>query len=406
MLSSKRTKIRLSSCQPSFLLSAEILANNEDLLAEILLRLPIKSLLKFKCVSKNWLSLISNPRFSHRRNDNSPCCGLFLVECGSPYAEYQFVALDSSHSKAPFKHLTFVNDPSEIELIQSCNGLLLCRSFRPSGPDRTYYVYNPTTKQYTILPRLRRVLGAALAFDPSNSPHYKVICVRKRRSLQHHYQIEIYSSNNGPWRVSGTPFTAEDQMVFKSGVFCNGVIHWLNVSGGTLLCFDVDGEQLKETPMPPAPQIDDGLEQRQVWYFGESQGRLHLVELPPQATTQLDVHEMRADCSGWFVKCRIDLDAIAGAFPEMIMSSSPNFWEVTSYAFEILVFVRGEREENSFSVLLHIPGKVIRYDFKDKSSTTLCDFNPTVEGLDFGPENESNFVMFDVYQYIESLSCV
>lgn len=57
----------------------------------------------------------------------------------------------------------------------------------------------------------------------------------------------------------------------------------------------------------------------------------------------------------------------------------------------------------------YIPGKVIRYDFKDKSSTKLCDFNPTVDqGIGTGPENESKFVgtMFNVFQYIESLACV
>lgn len=196
----------------------------------------------------------------------------------------------------------------------------------------------------------------------------------------------MYSSNNGPWRVSGGPFTTEDRMLFEGSVFCNGVIHWLNISSGSSLCFDVDGEQLKQMPMPLIPQIDDGMEQRNVRYFGESRGRLLLVEIhgsPPQANTQLDVYEMRADNSGWFVKHHIDLDAIAGAFPEMIMSSSLEFWELTSYAFEILAFVRGESDEDSFSVLLHIPGKVIPYDFKEK-----------------------NFVMFNVYQYVESLACV
>ncbi|KAJ6700496.1 hypothetical protein OIU74_011938 [Salix koriyanagi] len=77
----------------------------------------------------------------------------------------------------------------------------------------------------------------------------------------------------------------------------------------------------------------------------------------------------------------------------MIMSSSLDLWGLTSYAFEILAFVRGERDEDSFSVLLRIPGKLIRYDFKDKSSTKLCGFNPTVyQGIGTGPENESKFV--------------
>ncbi|KAG5001241.1 hypothetical protein JHK87_022313 [Glycine soja] len=36
---------------------------SHDLIVEILLRLPIKSLLRFKCVCKSWLSFISNPHF-------------------------------------------------------------------------------------------------------------------------------------------------------------------------------------------------------------------------------------------------------------------------------------------------------------------------------------------------------
>ena len=163
-------------------------------------------------------------------------------------------------------------------------------------------------------------------------------------------------------------------------------IHWLIISSGSSLCFDVDGEQLKQMPMPPIPQMSDGMEQRNVRYFGESRGRLLLVEIhgrPPQANTQLDVYEMRTDNSGWFVNHHIDLDAVAGAFPEMIMSSSLEFWELTSYGFVTLAFARGESDEDSFSVLLHITGKVTPYDFKEK-----------------------NFVMFNVYQYVESLACV
>ncbi|KAJ6427839.1 hypothetical protein OIU84_023278 [Salix udensis] len=261
MLSFKRIAGSSSSSQAvPFSVSAETIANNEDLLTElILLRLPIKSLLKFKCVSKHWLSLISNPHFSRRRIscDTSPC-GLFLIERGSPYAGYQTVALDSNLSKPPFKNLTFANDPSEIELIQSCNGLLLFRSLRPGRSGRIYYVYNPTTEQQNTIPRPRRAVGAALAFDPSKSPHYKVICVREcHQWLQHQYEIWMYSSNSGPWRVSGDPFnTKGSDEQFNGGVFCNGVIYWLDVSGttGVSLCFDIDGEKLHQMPPPPAPR--------------------------------------------------------------------------------------------------------------------------------------------------------
>ncbi|KAK4727087.1 hypothetical protein R3W88_032004 [Solanum pinnatisectum] len=35
----------------------------EDLIREILLKLPVKALLRFKCVCKNWYTLIKNPCF-------------------------------------------------------------------------------------------------------------------------------------------------------------------------------------------------------------------------------------------------------------------------------------------------------------------------------------------------------
>jgi hypothetical protein len=44
--------------------SAETIGSNQDILTEILLRMPAKPLLKFKRVSKQWLSSISDPAFS------------------------------------------------------------------------------------------------------------------------------------------------------------------------------------------------------------------------------------------------------------------------------------------------------------------------------------------------------
>lgn len=52
----------LQPCQSRLLTmsdSPEIMASNNDLLYEVLQRLPIKSLIKFKSMSKRWLSLIS-----------------------------------------------------------------------------------------------------------------------------------------------------------------------------------------------------------------------------------------------------------------------------------------------------------------------------------------------------------
>ncbi|KAK6250403.1 hypothetical protein SCA6_004408 [Theobroma cacao] len=155
MLSTKRS--RASSSNSYQLLSsssADLIASDDNILTLILLCLPLKCLLKFKTVSKHWLSLITDPRFSPKY-DCRTASGLFARRLsGQTKAEYDFINLTPNPSRAPFQSLTFVDDPSGIRILQSCNGLLLCCSFRANRPETAYYIYNPTTKQYTVLPGL------------------------------------------------------------------------------------------------------------------------------------------------------------------------------------------------------------------------------------------------------------
>ena len=68
-----------TNSEENLVLTSTDLASQEDILTEILLRLPIRSLLRSKCVSKDWRSLISDPRFVKLRKTthNSPS-GVFL----------------------------------------------------------------------------------------------------------------------------------------------------------------------------------------------------------------------------------------------------------------------------------------------------------------------------------------
>ncbi|TYH08875.1 hypothetical protein ES288_A07G051800v1 [Gossypium darwinii] len=66
MLSRKRPRMRIIRRSTKHSQNAETIANNYDLLIQILVRLPVKSLLRFKSVSKTWNSIISNPEFSCR----------------------------------------------------------------------------------------------------------------------------------------------------------------------------------------------------------------------------------------------------------------------------------------------------------------------------------------------------
>ncbi|KAK6945203.1 F-box domain [Dillenia turbinata] len=376
--------------------SAEILVGNDDLLTEILLRTPVKSLIRFKSVSKRWFSLISDHHFSLNhtlRNPSLSSHGLILHR--PQQNQLVFVPLSQSLSSPPCSSLNFAHD--SVKILQSCHGLLCCSSVLTINKSRNYYIYNPTTKQFSTLPRLKyensTVFGVNLAYNPMKSPHYEVICVLAS-VLPSQYKIEIFSSDEKFWRPFGESFSAPIDMVFHNGVYWNNSIHWIS-STGVALFLSLEAECIKPMPLPQMVR-NFGTAARRFRYFGESQGHLHLIEVYGSRTTQFDVFEMESDYSTWFVKYKVDLDYVVSSFPMIMRRNRNDPSDLDFYAFFILCVVREENEESS-SLVLNVPGKIISYNFKDKSFRQICDLG--VKGsIDFG--------WFDVYQYFETLSSV
>lgn len=245
------------------------------------------------------------------------------------------------------------------------------------------------------------IYGVTLAFDPSKSPHYKVICIRNSDVADGQFQIEIYSSETGPWRISSLgAFAADFTTQFDDGVFWNGAVHWFCPSG-TSLYFKIDEERLCEMPMLPVPD-DSETYNRMLGYFGESRDHMHFVDhIHENGETRVNVYEMERDYSRWFVKYRVDLSQVSTAFPEIIPSSLIQRLASQEHLFSILCVVRGELDEDS-CLVFGVPGKVLRYNFESKTLYNLCDIEPV------GTEENSEIMsLVDyVHQYIESLACV
>lgn len=245
--------------------SAIAIAGNDDILSEIIVRAPLKSQVRFKSVSKSWLSLISSPGFSLVRSSFPRLSGLLLrkewpylvhpAPAAGPYFEF-FLPKSSLPGDPPLKSLNFVpsnGNFSGVDIFQSCNGLLLCTSLlHKCGTDPSYFVVNPTTKQYVeFYPPNGGFYGLHIAFDPTKSHHYKLVCVRRSITPSFgHYHIEIYSSESRHWRVCGNSFMGRYYHTsFAEGVFWNGSIHWM----GAWLRFDIDSECIEEMPVPAIP---------------------------------------------------------------------------------------------------------------------------------------------------------
>ncbi|KAL6989450.1 hypothetical protein U1Q18_015199 [Sarracenia purpurea var. burkii] len=394
--------------------SVDKVTADDDLLTEIFIRLPVKSVLQFKSVSKHWFFLITAPHFARRRNsDPGSVSGLFFYSSmRRPNPELKFIPLRNERKPEvdSFSRTLTELPLSGMAIISSCRGLLCCSRYPETEfPNRSHQciILNPTIKQFNLLPEPPAGLqGLNLAFDPSRSPHYKVVCVwctvsirsTKPYQSEEQYRIEIYSSETGSWRGSAESFAADYGTQFLGGVYCNGAIHWFNTRSDSLY-FEVEDERLGIIPMPPVPSGEwDG---RPFRYYGESRDHLHLVEFYVP-TTRFDVYEMERDYSGWSVKYRVDLGEVGAAFPDM-MQRFP--WEPMYYSFAILSVVRGEEEEGSFLVL-HVPGKVVRYSLVDKSFEELCDVAPEHCDSNGMIEDSLRYFWFHAFQFIETLSSI
>ncbi|KAK9051335.1 hypothetical protein SSX86_027962 [Deinandra increscens subsp. villosa] len=366
--------------------SAAVVASNDDLLIEILIRLRVKPILRCKSVSKHWRWLLSNRCFTQRYDKFLKSPGLFV-------GEYMYEAFSFRNGyRSPVRNYNFCSDPRGIKIIQSCNGLLFCSSDGLYRGTRKYYVFNPTTKQFAIIPLVPGGLAVrqtirfmGLAFHPTDCVHYKVVCVRALEPDGGLFQIQIYSSETRKWKISIESFSVDHKPTFKNGVYWNGAIHWAPSYRNLHMYFKLDVEQLQPLPLPEEMKSSPML----IMYFGESRGHLHLIlnnhhEKHSMLDLNLNVYEMLSDHSGWFVKYHVELYKLPRAFPEIV---GP-----LDYDLEVIDVVRGQEEgEDTFMVLI-TPSEMIKYNIRNSRYKVI------------GPLDKSDFEGYSGYhRYIEAL---
>ncbi|KAJ0959838.1 hypothetical protein J5N97_000461 [Dioscorea zingiberensis] len=150
-----QTKERRIRCDSSS--AAETVADVEELLTKILVSVPPRSLVRFKCVSKHWLTLISDPGFFRRQtHQKSKISGFFSSKTEDEF--FKSIALRDREipSGNPFKTINdSFADGSKLRILQSCNGLFLCHipivDVLEEGKHHPLYVVNPTTNQFRAL---------------------------------------------------------------------------------------------------------------------------------------------------------------------------------------------------------------------------------------------------------------
>ncbi|KAJ8435181.1 hypothetical protein Cgig2_028367 [Carnegiea gigantea] len=182
----------------------------QELINDILLVLPAKSLCQFKSVSKSWNGLISTPSFakSHLHGIKNHTSLLFIHGTQATVFSLNLKLKDMCdlvHAGVEIAGETTPLPLGSIHVMGSSYGLICIQ-----GSNKLIYVFNPTTKECRNIrfPSLScSVFGYGFGFVPSIDD-YKIVLLTRKASNN---RVYVFSLRDDQWREldgSGTAFGA------------------------------------------------------------------------------------------------------------------------------------------------------------------------------------------------------
>ncbi|KAL6909925.1 hypothetical protein ACP4OV_001584 [Aristida adscensionis] len=288
---------------------------SDELIVDILSRLPVRSLCRFKCVSRTWRRLISHP--THRKKMPHTLAGFLYqsYDCErSPRWAHHFTNVSGKGIPFVYPSFSFLPVPSnDVDPFDCCNGLLLCSCSLPGPRDRDYnwpfcyVVCNPATEMWVMLPpggSGSLYNTARLCFDPAVSSHFSVIeFVSDPKFVGDDVVgLEIYSSRTGTW--SSKPGWTDELAVCRDrrSVFLNGFLNSVTFSN-EILAIDMEGEAWRTIPMPSCRETETS-------FLHQAQGHLCIFNVDEYDPYKLTVHILQDD--KWVLKHRVSTELLFG----------------------------------------------------------------------------------------------
>ncbi|KAL3726865.1 hypothetical protein ACJRO7_031722 [Eucalyptus globulus] len=192
----------------------------EDIIVDILLRLPAKSSVRFKRIYKRWRSLISDSSFANQK----------IITCGHnrPLETVDYEALDGGgEGCAVVPHaIKYLGKPC---FVGFCDGLICLIGFR------SFVIYNPTTREYIELPGPGFINQDELFYGfgnesfcgfgyDSQSDDYKIVAADVLSD--ENWKVAIFSLKSGSWRRMEVQFQEGKVELSSQGVYWKGAFHW------------------------------------------------------------------------------------------------------------------------------------------------------------------------------------
>ena len=236
----------------------------EDLVIDILLRLPVKPLVRFRLVSKSWSALLKSRNFTTTHLNRSANHGCHLLVDSQGAERHTMILISGKALDVAEKIETPEIGDERRRMVGSCNGLVCLYNGQ-----RNIILWNPATREHRILPSLR--------IDP-DSPNtlrwdcvgfgyhledYKVVRILcSRDEHPNRAEVEVYSMSTGSWRVVDAIVPCLIRPNYMCSVILKGMPYWLGhelVRENTsveikefVVCFDMGNEVFRQVHVPDA----------------------------------------------------------------------------------------------------------------------------------------------------------
>jgi len=157
----------------------------KDMVMQILLKLPVKSMLRFRCASKSWNSLVTSPGFMKNHLDKAK--QLLLLRTENPVVSYSLHLDNDRVDMRSRLEFPMPNEAGLFDFIGCCNGVAcLSSQYLQIDSSRRLVLWNPSIRKTLDLPAPsswaaidKTLLG--LGYDPQ-SDDYKVARVVRLKS--------------------------------------------------------------------------------------------------------------------------------------------------------------------------------------------------------------------------------
>ncbi|XP_056689902.1 F-box protein CPR1-like isoform X2 [Spinacia oleracea] len=231
------------------------------LIMDILSRLPVKDLLRFRCVSKTWKYLIDDSHFIklHLQHSLENTTNLAVVIRSSYLYSVEFPALDEA---------IIIDHPLKsydmgTEVLGSCNGLLCLSNGEKHGINGTV-VYNPVTRKSRQVPASKikipygyehLIYGFGYDLVNDDCKVVRVIQYSTNRPDSYDSEVKVFSLKASSWRKV-QDFPREYLLCYRRrwGVYVNGCLNWMATlkpdESKLIVSFDLCSEVYKAVLLP------------------------------------------------------------------------------------------------------------------------------------------------------------